>query len=323
MANPAHARHALLAGLLLAPILACQLFVTSDVYQCSNDGDCASRGGEFANRKCLASVCVARDVADADKDASTSDASDAGDAGDAGGGGPFGCAANVYPEENPLRHVTYTRVFQDVTAGTPLTAIAVQVCAIIDPNCTAPRIQADGGLTLFPDVDGKVTVDVLYGFNGLLQVTDIVDGGGKVTPALIQVTPPVVEDAAVGPPALMVSPSVFAGVAASVFGGGAVDPTLGHIFFRTHDCLDQGLAGISVDADRSDPKTRSFYFTSGNIPDPGAVQTDKGAKGGILNLPPGTINLTARFFDTKKKMGSVAVKLRAGFVTYVIVTPTL
>ena len=315
MATPAHARYALLAALFLAPVVACELLVASDVFQCTTDADCTTRGGQFASTTCVSRVCTPP------VDAGDTGAPDVGAeaSGDAGGDGPFDCVGRVYPGEQAGTHVTYTRTFQDVTAATALTQIGVRVCSIIDPSCNFPRDQ-DGGKTVVPDSTGKVTVDVAFGFNGLLEVTDLVDGGKVVTPALIQVTPPVLEEAGVGPPALMVSPSQFVAVANSVFDGGA-DPALAHLFFRVHDCHDQPLAGIAVSTDRTGGTTHPFYF-DGLIPDPNATQTDVGAKGGIINLPPGTVVLTGTFFPTATRLGSVTVKLRAGFITYVILTPS-
>jgi hypothetical protein len=319
MATPVHARYALLAALLLAPAVACSFLIGSDAVQCSSTTDCVARGDTFAGTTCSAAhVCI---FADAGSDAVVPDAPAEGSV-DAGQDGPFDCVGRVYPGEQAGTHVTYTRVFQDVTAASALTQIGIRVCSIIDPNCNSPRTQADGGKIVIPDSNGKVTVDVAFGFDGLLEVTDLVDGGNVVTPALIQVTPPVLEEAGTGPPALMVSPSQFSGTAGVVFPGGGADMSLAHLFFRVHDCHDAPVAGVKVLSDRSGPTTHGFYF-DGLIPDPGAVQTDtNGAKGGIINLPPGTIVLTGQFFGTQNKFGSVAVELRAGFVTYVILTPT-
>ena len=138
MATPVHARYALLAAVLLMPAVACELLVSSDVFQCSSDGDCAARGAQFAGTQCLSHVCVGDAGA---VDTGTLETGSEG-AVDAGTDGPNGCIGQV--DENPLVHVTYTRVFQDVTAGAPLTNIGVRVCSIIDKECNFPRAQ-DGG----------------------------------------------------------------------------------------------------------------------------------------------------------------------------------
>src|SRR5262249_20787951 len=161
------------------------------------------------------------------------------------------------------------------------------VCELVDPSCNSPR----AGSPYRPEPTGKVTVSVYFGFEGVLQVTDHLDGGGVVTPALIQVTPPVYDNRT-GPPALMVSPSTFDDVTVAAFKARA-DETLAHVFFRTNDCLDQPVSGIQVLADKQTTTTKPFYF-SGVLPQADATETDSSGRGGIINLPPGgTVKLTA------------------------------
>jgi hypothetical protein len=321
MATPVHARYALLAALLLAPAVACSFLIGSDAVQCSSPTDCTSRGDLFANTTCSpAHVCVSTDAgadappADAGADAPVDAADEAA----------FGCANTPYPQDESLtRSVTYTRTFQDVNGNKPLTQIGVRICGI-DPTCSNPRAQP-GGTTVFPDSNGKVTVEVGYGFRGLIEVNNLDGGQQVVTPAFLQVNPPLIQDASAGPNALMVSPSTFLAVAVQVFDAGAVTPGLAHLFFRTHDCLDNSLAGISVEADKQDTqgRTRSFYFVQGNVPNPDATETDVGGKGGILNLPPSSaVTLTARFHATGTVLGTAVVSLRADYITYVILTPS-
>lgn len=311
-------------GLPLAALAACQLFVNSDVYQCTTDADCTSRFPEQTGVSCSVDrVCVVADAA-TDANPPPDTGTDAGGQ-DADTDGPFSCANDPPPEPKPGVTVNYTRFFQDVAAGTALLDIGIEVCALFDVTCSAPR-KEDGGIIVVPDDAGKVTVTVEYGFNGLLQVTDLFDagdGGPKVvTPALIQVTPPVVQPDTVGPPALMVSPSVFDSVANTVFGGGTADPTLAHVFFRTNDCHQQPLKDITVAAGTTGPKTTKVFYFDGLVPDTTFTATDATGKGGILNLPPGTNTLTA-YFPNSQVMGKVSnVQLRAGFITYVIITPT-
>lgn len=325
MATPVSARIALLAAVFLAPAIACEVFVSSDVYQCKTDGDCAGRGSVFANSVCVANVCVANDGGGV---------TDAGGDGNDGGLDPaFSCASTVYPQDESISQlVTYTRTFQDVQGASPLTQIGIRVCAL-DPSCSSPRKQADGGTVVYPDENGKVTVQVGYGFRGLIEVNNLPSGPEVVTPAFLDITPPLIQDASVGPNALMVSPSIFLSVAYQAFpeadpdAGGPIVPGLAHVFFRTNDCLGNPLAGIEVESDKTDPglRTKRFFFVQGNNPDPTAAATDPGGKGGYINLPPGIATLTATFHTgpkAGKPMGSVRVSLRADYVTYVILTPT-
>ncbi len=314
MANPVHARYALLAAVLLAPAVACQFLVSSDVFQCTTDGDCASRGGQFATATCVSRVCVQPSADSGGGEASV----------DSGPDALFACANTPYPTEESLTHlVTYSRTFQNASGNQGLTEIGVRVCSLFDQTCLSPRDQG-GATTIFPNAAGTVTVQVGYGFAGLLEVNNLDGGQQYVTPALIQIHPPLIQDASVGPNALMVSPATFAGVASLVFDAGAVASGLAHLFFRTHDCQDNSLSGISVDVDKQDTlgRTRRFYFNADNLPLADEVQTDPGGKGGFLNLPPGTATLTARFHDTTKFMGKVSVALRADYITYVIITPS-
>ena len=182
MAKPVHARYALLAAVLLAPAVACQFLISSDVYQCTTDGDCASRGGQFATASCVSRVCVQPDAA-----------ADSGGV-DAGPDALFGCASMPRPiEESPTHLVTYSRTFQNASGNLALTEIGVRVCSLFDQTCLTPRDQG-GSTTLFPNDAGTVTVQVGYGFAGLLEVNNLDGGPQFVTPALIQVNPPLTQD---------------------------------------------------------------------------------------------------------------------------------
>jgi hypothetical protein len=333
MATPVHARYALLAAVLLMPAVACELLVSSDVYQCSSSGDCAARGGPFAfpGTTCVDHVCVPG-ISDGGSETSVPDTGgDSGAEASMDAADPaFACANTPYPQdESPSQVVTYTRTFQDVQSAQPLTQIGIRICAL-DPSCSLPRVQDDGGTVVIPDDNGKVTVQVGYGFRGLIEVNNLSGGPQVVTPAFLDVTPPLIQDASVGPTALMVSPVLFKAVATLAFpeagDAGPVVTGLAHIFFRTNDCLDNPLANIAVDSDSTDPelRTRRFYFVGGNNPDPKATATDPGGKGGFINLPTGITKLTATIKAGPRAgqvLGTVSVPLRADYVTYAIITP--
>jgi hypothetical protein len=315
-------RSAILAIPLFAT-QACQFLVPTDTKQCSLDSDCAAHAPYTA---CAANVCVV-------PDASTNDAplSDAGtDAEIADAYTPFPCVNDPPIELDLSRRLSYTRQFEDVSATALMTQISVKVCGSTDIECNSPQWNDAGGTavkSLQPDAQGMITFDLPYGFNGVLEVTDLVPNSGVVTPALLQVSPPLRESRGGAgqpyvPPALMVSPFRFEVMAGQTFPEiGVDDPEVAHLFFRAYDCDTNPVAEIGVTADKGTAKTRTFYFDD-TVPKPNATATDKTGKGGMINVPPGALTLTGTYRTTGKKFGEVVVLLRKRFITYVTLTPT-
>ena len=93
---------------------------------------------------------------------------------------------------------------------------------------------------------------------------------------------------------------------------------------HAEDCGGARVAGASFTASAFDTAggTRGFYTLNG-IPSPTASMTDASGDGGFINLPQGFTTIAATQASTGRKIGQSNVIVRAGFITYASVKPTL
>jgi len=107
--------------------------------------------------------------------------------------------------------------------------------------------------------------------------------------------------------------------------GVTADPDLGIVLAYTLDCQGKEVEGITVGTDKmtvgcgGDPTcaTTVFYFTTANVPDPGATQTSLAGRLGVANLVPDVFNrITLTRVADNKKITSFVITPRKGVVSY-------
>jgi hypothetical protein len=300
----------------------CSLFFKTDLVQCSSDGDCAARGAEFAGLRCSDSVCVPPSgPPPVETDAST------GDAGSDGSNDPFACGSEGPIVPDPNRKVDVGIRYLNFTDGLPPNGLVVRLCSQTDPQCNNPRdsLEGNGLAPSSPDagtgyvkakVDGTVTAKVEVGFEGFFEVRspDIIPAYRYTSPAL---RGSVLFDSLVFRPAEV---EYLIDVATGKPNSTELK-NHGIVFLFGKDCNRKPLAGVSFSTTAQDPIMQLLYIIN-TTPSTTERQTDNSGRGGYLNVPAGLHTFTAFFAETKQKIGSVRVFVKAGGATSVDVLPS-
>jgi hypothetical protein len=288
-------------------LAACSLLVPLDEQQCTVSADCTARGGLFTGAVCVNNVCVAP--------SHTEDA--AADAGmDAG---PWGCLDQ--PAEAPnMMPVTVTfKIFnaldpvvnEGVTAAsyTPVPGVSVEGCNSLDVLCTSPITPQ-----AVSDDAGEATVVVADSFGGYFQFV-----GPGFLPSILYPGRLLADASTFQPDLGALNTSATLAIASILQVPMLVDPEagVGQAFAQVYDCFDQLAPGVSFTFGLVDggPNAVQWYQSSG-FPSKYATQTDSQGTGGTLNVPPGSLLMTARLAGTTRILGTANPLIRPGWVTY-------
>jgi len=312
---------------------ACSLVLDTSAQQCTNDDDCAKRGGPFAHATCLKSVCVARSAM---SDGGVSRGADARSdvVLDAPPADPvWGCLGHVVIGTPRTATVKVTLPFWDLIRSVPINDVAVQACPKLDVSCSRPVTPLVGA-----DAGGFVKLELAALFDGYGEVLseNSGDAGGDAgddagsdagkdagasrwTPSLVFFSaPPLVRDTTYDRIPLFTADDITALAAVQ---GNTWDPALGIAFAGMLDCSGKPAAGVTWQPSLVDDKSRRFFYING-LPDEAATSTDATGFGGLLNAPTGTLTLTATVLATGKRIGSATILVRAGMASYTYLMPT-
>jgi len=196
---------------------------------------------------------------------------------------------------------------------TPRTGVTMEACLGFDPACANPVTTP----TLTDDA-GTVTFTLSGNFVGFLHGTS-----PDVVPFSVFMGqwPSGVKSAQVGTSALSKDDEVLLNAALN----NAVDldagSGLGEVFVIVYDCDDHYVEGATVSLNKSAPNTLPFYVTSSGVPDTAAQVTDKAGVGGAVNVPAGTVRVTATYLATATPLGSIDVYVRPAELTYAWIRP--
>jgi hypothetical protein len=95
---------------------------------------------------------------------------------------------------------------------------------------------------------------------------------------------------------------------------------LGEVFVIIHDCNDHRLTGVTLALSRTGPETLPFYIISG-VPNTTVNVTDSEGVGGAVNVPQGSLKITATSLATTTTVGTADVYIRPGELTYAWIRP--
>jgi hypothetical protein len=213
---------------------------------------------------------------------------------------------------------TLTTTVIDVVSGQPISGADVSICRFLDPTCGAPLTSGRS------DSAGTVALPVTSsGFNTLAADSFAQVTSSSIVPTLYFLGYPVSEPQApiAQPYVLTVSPNAIP----TFFAPETWDMTLGWVQFGVFDCYGLGAAGAKVTIDSTDPRIRPFYFQtlgSSLVPSFTATSTDKSGYGGFLNVPPGTVTLTADPMGLGKPSSHAHVLVRPGTFSQYFMFPT-
>jgi hypothetical protein len=295
-------------------LAACSLLVPLNEQQCTISSDCTARGGAFNGALCVNNVCVAPShPEDAGVDAAAVDA------------GPWGCLdqpAQVLGS-TPVA-VTFTvlnALDPVVTAGsqggtdftalsyTPVPGVSVEGCNALDVFCTAPASSE-----AVSDDAGIATVVVPENFGGYFEFMNPGFLPSTLYPGRF------LADASAFPATFGdLNTTATLSIASILRVPMLVDPEagVGQAFVQVFDCFDRYAPGVSftfgiVDAGPNEVQ----WYINDMFPSNGATQTDSQGTGGLLNVPAGSLLVTATLAGTTRVLGTANPLLRAGWVTY-------
>lgn len=304
------ARHALIVlGCVLSQ--SCSLVLSTSEPQCETDADCTARGDAFDDTRCSSDKTC------------TSKAGGSSSSGSAPSDPRFSCADQPLASPDTSREVELEIRYTDFSTGVTPTDIAVRLCASTDPTCANARTSIDGEPAaggdgfVTPSSEGLVTARVEYGFEGFLEVAT-----GTYAPTYRYTSPPLREELTLFDQILL-RPAEIAFFADLITGDASSYQSEDHalVFVLAQDCQRQPLAGVHFSVDVEDDAMVPFYVVN-TSPTTSVSKTDALGRAGFLNVPEGIVTFTAEMDDTKQRIGSTSILVRAGAATTVAVLPS-
>jgi|CZKU01.1.fsa_nt_gi hypothetical protein len=196
----------------------------------------------------------------------------------------------------------------DTVSGVWLPGVAVQGCALRDLNC-----ESGSTSVVTTNSAGAATFSLTQDFAGYFEMrrSDLVPA--TLYPGNLLVGQPVASF-----PAYDISPAGLRDLASTITPEAiGLDPAgnVGHAIVTVYDCLDHQAPLVSVTYSTSAPSTVPYYFADG-LPSSTATMTDSYGLAGAVNLPIGSMTVTAALPSSKTPVGMTAFLVRPGALTF-------
>ena len=252
-----------LVSLFLAS--SCSVILDPTQTQCSSDDDCKALGE--ASSSCVDGMCQLGGV-------------------DAAPSGPWGCVGSVdWPAADPTEPIETALTFQKLMGRTPIDGLTVYTCRPFDLECSDPLGSGKTG------ADGIALMPMYKGFDGHIYVPEqeIYEG---MMPLLVFSFPPPAVSSTESPGTAIVTKAAELDTVATL-GGASIVAGCGHLTFTVFDCESNRAPGVKVEVEPFGPDTQPIYVSDNNMPTTTLEATSNLAEGAVLNVPPGTVNITA------------------------------
>jgi hypothetical protein len=102
--------------------------------------------------------------------------------------------------------------------------------------------------------------------------------------------------------------------------GALHDPARGIVILNTFDCKNEPAAGVTIMTDGTDELSAPFYANDG-LPVAKAVATDRSGYAGLINVPPGTVNVAGRLDSDRRLVGTISLRVKPDSITYSPMVP--
>lgn len=195
----------------------------------------------------------------------------------------------------------------DLLGNKPITDATVRLCQKLDPQCSAP-VE-----TLTPDEDGIVSTTVKTSFRGYFDV----DAAGY-RPTLYFIDTSSIRFPSTSPPTV----TIFTPEASDALNKAitpTIDPEAGFVSVAMFDCDNARAAGVHFDI-TPDEGVNPFYAIESAVSGT-ATETDVTGSGGFINVPPGSVTLTATQASTGLVLATEITSVRKGTVTFQAMRP--
>jgi len=255
----------------------CSLLVDASRPQCKSDGDCAALGGDLAGTVCLESFCQASPR--------------------------WGCLDSPAAAPPASGEFTLTFSIKDTVNRQPKPGLNARLCRRLDLGCT--EVVTPAGVT---DAQGSVSLKAPAGFDGYVRLE-----GGDVFPAMYFFNPPISKDLK----DISVSLSTFP-VTGNIISltGASQKVDRGLVLASVVDCVGGPAEGIKLSSSILDAESKVFYAAN-NLPSAIATETDAVGYGGIVNVSPGPVTLSATQSATGREIDRITVLVQAGMMSIV------
>jgi serine/threonine-protein kinase len=234
------------------------------------------------------------------------------------------CVGNVQWEPPDARTTLHSRaLFLTLVGDRAVEGVDIKACAQRDPLCLNPIDHSQ------TNARGFVELALPKGFTGYVEASANAAHPDMV-PLLVFAPPPVADS----PPEavfersrdraarLVMNESEISSILSII--GQKLDPARGQFVGIALDCKRHPLDGVSLVTNVSDPRSTPFYTDIAGIPSSRKTATGRRGEAGILNLPPGVVDIEAvrTVNGTRTRIGSYTVVIRAGAVTQLGMVPT-
>jgi hypothetical protein len=217
---------------------------------------------------------------------------------------PWGCvsdeAGNPLPSPNG-ELLEFSIQARDFLSGRTPSNLLIRACYRPDVNCVRPATD-----WLSPNADGAVTLPLMAGFNGYLEVK-----GDDEVPTLFVLPAPLSADLiSILPDVVTVLPPD----ALLAFGEASqleLNPGAGIVSINTFDCSGPSGAGVRLEVNTS---AVPFSFVDG-LPIAGLDTTSDEGSAGFANVLPGLVVVRGYWGERVAPVGLETVLVRAMWVT--------
>lgn len=298
----------------LAPLVgACSLILSTSSVQCLTNADCASLG--LLGSTCMRNTCVR--IEPADTGMIDTGLVDTAPIDTAPPDPKWGCLGSIvkYPPIDPSKTVTILHRYVDLSLEKPIVGIGVRACPVFG-DCAKPYFTGS------TDADGQIRLVLPKYFSGYLELAS--PPAGDMVPSIQYLgTPPAKDDLELPPIEVqphMIGKGDLAGLYALV--RAKEDLTLGSVLGIVTDCSGRPAAGVTISVGTRGVDTVTYYTDASRLPSDTRTETSERGECGFVNLPPGTVTITATANVVSKKLGSFTVSVKPGYVTYLPMQPT-
>lgn len=238
----------------------------------------------------------------------------------------WGCVDNyAWPVPKKSYDVTIHVIDFAATPDKPLPGVTVDACQSIDPSCATGKVGSE-----VTDDNGDATLTLDTGFDGFFAFS----GGGYVL-STAQFSEPLYRIAGFTQYGLTEDAVKFLALQTGVHQAfnDAFDPNLGHMIFRTQNCLplrflDQEAAphaeagGVRVRVDPDEGGSPIFYTDKSGLVSPSLDATTSNGFGGTFNLPAHNPRVTGVDAMSERPLESGTVAIRPATVGFMFLVPT-
>jgi len=217
----------------------------------------------------------------------------------------WACLKDPAPKPGGAGPFKVTMHFADLINKGPISGVKADLCRKVDVSC------GDPATTVTSDATGSISLDsVEAGFSGYVSLQS-----SAIVPTLYFFNPSIDRNQDI--PSLSLSNSTArAGLLAQL----GADTTRADVLLNASDCQGKPASGIGYELAPPVSGAIAYYLSSG-LPTHNSTATDATGYGGFVNLPSGTITITATELASKTRIATLTLVVREGSATWSRVIP--